>query len=65
MLLPGTVLVYYGTVKYTVHVLLYNINCTGSCATVTELISENAPNLRTVILVRISELGSARTELPE
>ena len=31
----------------------------------TELISENAPNLRTVILVRISELGSARTELPE
>ena len=33
--------------------------------TVTELISENAPNLRTVILVRFSELGSARTELPE
>ena len=27
----------------------------------TQLISENAPNLRTVILVRISELGSART----
>ena len=33
--------------------------------TLTELISENAPNLRTVILVRISELGSARTELPQ